>query len=144
MGPALTLVAALAGTPAGSAPDVLGGWAGTYEYAADSGRTAGSSAVVVVHTLRLAPAAGRPCRLTSAGFQTDTTILCDVTGSAQEITVAFRSYGDGRAVNAYGVAVYRPGQPLLRLRRLDRRLETEMLGLDADGPRTGALFAKTS
>lgn len=67
-----------------------------------------------------------------------------MTGSAQAITVAFRSYGDGRAVNAHGVAVYRPGQPLLRLRRLHRRLETEMLGLDADGPRTGALFAKTS
>ncbi|WP_407524823.1 DUF5991 domain-containing protein [Methylobacterium oryzisoli] len=144
IGPALMLAAALRGAPAGAAPDGTGDWAGTYAYAADGGRTAGGSAVVVVHTLRLAPASGRPCQLTSSGFQTDTTILCEVTGSAREITVAFRSYGYGRPVNAYGVAVYRPGQPLFRLRRTGRRFETEMLGLGADGARSGALFAKTS
>lgn len=103
---------------------------GHYRYEWEGGRTAGGTGIVVTYDLTLGP---RSCQLTAQGFQTNEQIRCEVANTAQATIVRFVSYGDGKVVNRYGVAVYKPGQELLRLRANGRGAPlTELLALKPD------------
>jgi hypothetical protein len=121
-------------------------WSGAYEYVDNAGQTAGGTAVVV--TYRLEIPAGPPSygTLRITGYQRDETLRCDVSATPMEMTLRFRSYGDGRTANAFGVAVYQPNQILLSLQPAGQAddLVTRWQGLRPDGARTesGKYFQK--
>jgi hypothetical protein len=95
--------------------------------------------------------AGGSAQLTVQGFQTDQTIVCDVEPTDDRIVVKFRSYANGKVVNEFGVAEYRPGEPLLTLARgrdsQKGSITTEWQGLSPpreDVPRIGVFFQKAA
>lgn len=96
---------------AGSAPDKAG-WSGRYHYDFDAGKNAAGTGMVVSYTLTLAPGA---CRFTAEGYQTDETILCEAKQTPAGLDIDFKSYGDGKATDAYGNAEYTVGQALFTL-----------------------------
>jgi hypothetical protein len=103
---------------------------GHYRYEWDGGRTAGGTGIVITYDLTIGP---RSCQLTALGFQTHEEIRCEVANANGATTVRFVSYSDGKVVNRYGVAVYKPGQELLRLRAGSAGvLLTELLALKPD------------
>lgn len=55
--------------------------------------------------------------ITAVGFQTDETILATAREDGADLVLRFKSYANGRLENAYGVAVYKPGDELVRLQR---------------------------
>jgi hypothetical protein len=115
----LPFAALVAGVPA-LAEDF--GWTGRYRYVESAGRTAGGSAVVIEHTLDLAPATG-VCRLRRHGFQTDETIVCGATLTPGRAAVRFQGYGDGSFRNRFGVERYRRNELLFELERPGRGAE---------------------
>jgi hypothetical protein len=103
---------------------------GHYRYEWSGGHTAGGSGIVVTYDLTLGP---RSCQLSAQGFQTNEQIRCEVANTAQATVVRFLSYADGKVVNRYGVAIYKPGQELLRLRAQGQGAPlTELLALKPD------------
>jgi hypothetical protein len=122
-------------------------WSGAYEYVDAAGQTAGGTAVVVAYRLEIP--AGTPSQgtLRITGYQRDETIRCDVFAAPAEMTVRFRSYGDGQTANAFGVTVFQPNQILFSLQTAGQTndLATRWQGLRPDGARTetGRYFQKT-
>jgi hypothetical protein len=103
---------------------------GHYRYEWDGGHTAGGTSIVITYDLTLGP---RSCQLTAQGFQTHEEIRCEVANTDGATIVRFLSYSDGKVVNRYGVAIYKPGQELLRLRAGSGGvLLTELLALKPD------------
>ena len=90
-------------------------WSGHYRYEWDGGRTAGGSSMMLTYDLRVG--SQQSCRLDITGFQTDEHILCEIGANADNLWIRFRSYADGKLVNRYNVARFKPGQDLFRLRR---------------------------
>ncbi len=127
-------------------------WAGQWEYTAPPANSAGGSPISMQY--RLAIDDGKPggsAQLKIQGFQTDRTIVCDLEPANDRIVVKFRSYADGKVVNEFGVAEYRPGEPLLTLARgrdsQNGGITTEWQGLSApreDVPRIGVFFQKAA
>lgn len=122
-------------------------WQGRYRYAHAAGRTAGGTGIVVTYELALLPPDVRDgCILTLRGFQTDETLRCRTRREGQDLSVAFHRYGDGGTVNKYGVAVYKPDEPLFTLAKgAGGRLVTRWQGLKPDGEGvagSGAFFAR--
>ena len=108
-------------------------WQGRYRYEHAAGRTAGGTGIVVTYDLVLLPPDVRDgCVLTVRGFQSDETIRCRTRREAQGLAVTFDRYGKGGTVNKYGVAVYKPGQPLFTLVK-ETKLATRWKGLRPDG-----------
>ncbi|MEQ4598423.1 MAG: DUF5991 domain-containing protein [Methylobacteriaceae bacterium] len=151
----LTVLALLASlsVPAG-AQDRAGGpaqegapkdWQGRYRYEHAAGRTAGGTDIVVTYDLVLLPPdVSDGCVLTVRGFQADETLRCRTRREGQDLALTFDRYGDGRTVNRYGVAVYKPGQPLFTL-ATGGALVTRWQGLKPDGQgvaESGATFKK--
>lgn len=120
-------------------------WQGRYRYEHAAGRTAGGTGIVVTYDLVLLPSdVGDGCVLTVRGFQSDETLRCRTRREGQDLTVAFDRYGDARTVNRYGVAVYKPGQPLFTLAK-GAAMATRWQGLKPDGQgvaESGAYFKK--
>ncbi len=140
---AAALATALLAGGAGAAGD----WQGRYRWEAEGGRTAGGTGIVVTYDLALGPPGARGgCVLTAQGFQTDERILCKAEAGARGLTIAFHSYGDGRTVNRFGVAVHEPGEPLFTLTRGEAGgLTTHLQGLrplNEGGPASGSFFAR--
>ncbi|SFL30045.1 DUF5991 domain-containing protein [Methylorubrum salsuginis] len=122
-------------------------WQGRYRYEHDAGLTEGGSSVHVTYELALGPAGARGgCLFTARGFQTDERIVCQTRAEGPNLTVNFHRYEDGRTVNKYGVAVYKPGEPLFTLSRADGAgLLTRWQALEPDGEsvsQNGAFFSK--
>ncbi len=120
-------------------------WQGRYRYEHAAGRTAGGTGIVVNYDLVLLPPDVRDgCVLTMRGFQSDEKIRCRTRRDGQGLEVAFDRYDDGSTVNKYGVAVYKPGQPLFTLAK-ETRLVTRWQGLRPDGEgvtESGSYFSK--
>lgn len=132
------LLALLALSPPALGQDsTTAGWRGLYRYESDGGTSAAGSGIVVTYELVLAPGASRgDCLLKAEGFQTGEQIICHVAGDAKRLAVNFHRYADGRLVNKYGVALYKPGQTLLSLERQEGKpgLTTTWEALRPDGP----------
>ncbi len=122
-------------------------WQGRYRYEHDAGLTEGGSSVHVTYELALGPAGTRGgCLFTARGFQTDERIVCQTRAEGPNLTVNFHRYEDGRTVNKYGVAVYKPGETLFTLSRAEGAgLLTRWQALEPDGEsvsENGAFFSK--
>ncbi len=145
------LTAALALLALAAVPAVAEGasrsWQGRYRYEHVAGRTAGGTGIVVTYDLALGPPGARGgCLLTMTGFQTDERLLCQTSAGGGDLTVGFHRYPDGRTLNRYGVAVYKPGQPLFTLSKgADGTIVTRWQGLKPDGEgvaESGSYFAQ--
>lgn len=114
LGAAIIAIAALGGADAQAQSTAA--WKGAYRYTFDGGKTAGGSPILITYDLVVAPGAARGgCLVSASGFQTDERIVCHAAGDAKALSVTFHGYDDGRTVNKYGVAVYKPGQTLFTL-----------------------------
>lgn len=100
-------------------------WAGTYTYAFNGGSNAAGTQTVVTYTLQLSAAT---CTLTAEGYQTGETVLCTSKPIADDVDVAFRSFGDGEPTDKYGNAVYSVGDLLFSLQRKDGKILTRWKG----------------
>lgn len=145
---ALAALAGLSGAALAQEPAQEGAfkdWQGRYRYAHAAGRTAGGTGIVVNYDLVLLPPDVRDgCVVTIKGFQSDEKILCRTRREGQDLAVAFHRYGDGGTLNRYGVAVYKPDQPLFTLTK-GARLTTLWQGLKPDGAgvaQSGAYFTR--
>jgi hypothetical protein len=110
-------------------------WAGVWEYAANSGTTAGGSPITLHYQLRVAERGATPeVTLVIRGFQTDETLLGTVDATPDRLTVRFHTYDGGSTLNAYGVAEHHAGDSLITLTREDVQqpdhVTTEWRGLD--------------
>lgn len=105
-----------AATPAATRSSDLASWAGRYRYTENAGRSAAGTGIVLDYELTIPPDA-RDAILRIVGFQADDTILGSLSGNADEVSVRFRSYGGGQAVNRYGVAEYEIGAELFTIAR---------------------------
>jgi hypothetical protein len=134
---------------AGEAPTVAGAipsWAGRYEFIDRAGETVGGTGVVTTYRLDVPREASSPGTLKVTGFQSDTTVNCELSATPADVSVKFLSYADGRTVNEFGVAVYQPHQVLFTLRRgPGGRVATTWQALRPDGVRepSGPYFEKT-
>jgi hypothetical protein len=119
------------------------GWDGRYAWQASYGQTAGGSTMVQDYRLTIT---GKLCSIAVDGYQTQDKLLCTVAGSADKITLRFASYESGAPTNAYGVQIYRVGQPLIALERLDsttvKTTGLGLSGLDGKLARPGIQFHK--
>jgi hypothetical protein len=127
-------------------------WAGQWEYTAPPANSAGGSPISMQYRLVVDDEkAGGSAQLKMQGFQTDQTIVCDIEPTDDRLVLKFRSYANGKAVNEFGVAEYRLGEPLLTLARgrdsQKGRITTEWQGLSGpreDVPRIGVFFQKAA
>ncbi|WHQ68588.1 DUF5991 domain-containing protein [Methylorubrum extorquens] len=105
-------------------------WSGRYVYDSDGGRTVGGSAITATYTLSIRPA-NQPsnCELSVDGFQTNQHIICSLEGTKDHIRIAFKSFGDGRLVNAFSISEFQSGEPLFDLEWAKGRLLTRWIGL---------------
>lgn len=108
-------------------------WDGVYAYTHDGGRTAGGSPIVVTWRLTLKDGA---CQLHGEGFQTLETLECSAAparpGGSEALEVRFLRYPPPAVGNRFGVAVYKPGEPLFVLSRTRGRLLTRWTGFVPD------------
>jgi hypothetical protein len=96
-------------------------WYGDYVYEHFAGETAGGSSINFTYRLHLGDDG---CRIDIEGYQTDQHIVCTARMQGQSLLIAFRSYPDGRTVNAHGVRVYPVGGHLLTLVHSTRGMVT--------------------
>jgi hypothetical protein len=140
------LAACNSSRPAEPAPS----WSGVWVYDAALPPTAGGSPVTMRYELTVAePGKSPAATMTIRGFQTDETLLGDVQVASSTLVVTFRSFGDGRTVNEFGVERYRPGSRLVTLSRESAQgmVTTEWEGLDPPAqtmPRKGVYFRARS
>ncbi|MBE9605153.1 hypothetical protein IAI18_09770 [Acetobacteraceae bacterium H6797] len=113
-------------------------WVGQYAYEWPGGRNAGGIAIFVDYKLTVGTGV-TDCRIDITGYQSDEHIRCEVAADATHLWIRFHSYTNGKLVNQYGTAVYRPGQELLRLTRSGNGpLLTEWGALQPSEKDTGA------
>lgn len=113
-------------------------WGTHYAYSYKGGANAAGTGVVVDYDLSLGP---QRCVFTAEGYQTDETILCVAHPSADKMRITFKSYGDGKVVDARGNSVYSAGDTLFDLERRGGRLVTRWEGypLPDDRPHAPAV-----
>jgi hypothetical protein len=143
------LSAVLAGPLAAAQPpgevSALRVWAGTYVYQLAGGATAGGVVVPATYRLTVKPEGPGPsATLEQTGNQVDRLVLCDADATASRLVVRFRSFADGRVVNAYGVAEFAAGETLFALQGVAgaRRpqLKTSWKALRPDGAAASGTF----
>lgn len=124
------------------------GWGGVYVYEGAFGRSAGGTPILVRYEIHFDDRDGT-CHIAIEGFQTEEELLCEGLVVGNGLTLRFRSYGDGSMANRHGVALYRPGAPLLELRRAGKGgadgIETRWVGLrtlDGKAPEPGRYFMR--
>ena len=112
---ALCVAQAAAAGPRAGAVDALDAWVGEYVFEEDGGRTAGGSAIYVVHQLSVSRD-GRAlrARLGSNGYQTYAAFECDARVEGGRLKLFFVRHADE---NVFLRGDYRPGDLLLSLAR---------------------------
>jgi Family of unknown function (DUF5991) len=102
------------------ANDPVSPWLGEYQFEGHGGNTAGGSPIMMEITLTISkPGSNDSCKLHMQGFQKDETIFCTTTGTDSKLDVRFKTYDDGRIVNAYDVARYKVSEVLFSLEKTD-------------------------
>jgi hypothetical protein len=92
-------------------------WVGDYIFGEDGGKTAGGSAIFVVHSLAIHREAGAlVAEITSQGYQTSRHVVGVVKVTGNVARIYFKSYGEG---NMY--QPYQEGDLLLTLKRVAQK-----------------------
>lgn len=111
----------LSGTVCSHASELaIGSWAGTYEYEATLGKTAGSTPVIIDMTLTLKP--DGTCELESEGYMKDEHILCTASQKDAGVEILFKGYSSEQVTHPVGN--YRPNDLLFKLTKKDGTLFT--------------------
>lgn len=104
-----------------SGNDAVGQWDGEYTYNAFGGHTGGGSPITMKMTLIKQSRVDKSCLLHVVGFQRLETIICTTTDHGNKLEIKFKSYDDGRIVNAIDVSVYKVGDTLFVLERSEAK-----------------------
>jgi hypothetical protein len=122
---ALCVAQAAAAGPRAGAVDALDAWVGEYVFEADGGRTAGGSAIYVVHQLSVSRE-GRAlrARLESNGYQTYAAFECEARVEGGRLKLFFVRHADE---NVFLRGDYRRGDLLLTLARAGRGRRARLL-----------------
>jgi hypothetical protein len=91
-------------------------WSGTYVFSGDSGETNGGTHMLRIFILKIDQ---NSCSVQREGFQLGDILQCEARRSPTELVVGFRSYENGSLLNEYGIAGFKPGDELFRLKRPD-------------------------
>ncbi|HEX8843025.1 MAG TPA: DUF5991 domain-containing protein [Pyrinomonadaceae bacterium] len=94
-------------------------WAGRYEHTANLGRTAGGTGIVVSYAITILP--DNTATIQANGYQTDDEILCEVRERGNKASLYFKSYPNGGELNQFGVQLYKKGDFILSLERINSR-----------------------
>lgn len=95
----------------------VGNWAGSYEYTASLGRTTGGTGIVINYTITIREDGS--ATIAATGYQTDDEIVCETRPQGKRIGLYFKSYPNGGDVNAFGTRLYKKGDFLLSLERIN-------------------------
>lgn len=106
-----------------------GVWNGTYIYSDTLGNTAGGSVITTNYKLTIDSSL---CTLNIEGFQLEERIICDAESNDNVLSVKFKSYADGSAVNAFGVAIYKVNDTLFSLAKSKDLLITKWVAEKPD------------
>ena len=121
----ILLPALLSHVPAGAQGQPRDEWAGTYEYTASLGRTAGGTGIVVNYTIEVTSGNSELGAVVEAsGYMTDDKLRCETKTQGNRIDFHFHSYPDGGTANAYGVELYKKGDLLLSLEKVVQQKRT--------------------
>ncbi|MFN8109327.1 MAG: DUF5991 domain-containing protein [Thermoleophilia bacterium] len=118
---------------------------GAYGWTQDLGTTVGGTPIIIQHRLQVRAAAAGAASLRgvlrSDGFQTRARLRVRLEPTDRFVDVRFVSYGDGKAVNPFGIAEYRRGELLFSLSGSLRNLRTRVYDWNVDvHARRGAYF----
>lgn len=103
-----------------TANETVGPWDGEYQFAGLGGKTGGGSPIMMEIILTINKSGSNEyCKLHMQGFQKDEIIFCLLTGSDNKLEVKFKTYGDGRVLNAYDVERYKVGEVLFVLEKAE-------------------------
>src|SRR5512139_3143079 len=121
-------------------------WYGDYSYTASYGNTYGGSPIIVRYTVRIRTEQ-QECEIEITGFQVFEEIVCSTKAKGRSLMLLFQSYKSGEVKNAYGVQIYRVGQPLLTFEHATRNGRRVLIthwngitGADGKRPRDGEKF----
>jgi len=120
--PILPAAAAIA---AFCASAVLGqsSWIGHYSFTEDGGKTAGGTAIVVTHELRIMDSDdGLIATIESNGYQTSKDLLCKVRISGNKAMLYFEGYGESNVFE-----MYTKGQHMLTLEQKTEKGKSVLL-----------------
>jgi hypothetical protein len=122
-------------------------WDGKYRYVHKAGKTAGGSNIVVTYEIMLSSPPEPSCSVSIVGFQSNEWLMCTQHADKDGLTLKFRFYDTGKVTNQYDVAVYKVGEPLLRLSKgKDGTPVTTWLGIlakEEPGRPQGKYFVRT-
>lgn len=94
-------------------------WSGEYLYEAYGGQTFGGSPITIQMTLALKRNGSmESCLLSADGFQRLDRIICTTSDKDSQLEVKFKSYADGRTVNAIDLEIYKVGETLFTLEKV--------------------------
>ena len=95
-------------------------WNGEYVYEAYGGHTFGGSPITIRMTLTIKKnGSDESCLLRADGFQRLDRIVCATSKQDNKLEVKFKSYTDGRSVNAIDIAIYKVGEVLFILEKVE-------------------------
>lgn len=95
-------------------------WNGEYLYEAYGGQTFGGSPITIKMVLTIKKNGSKEsCLLHADGFQRLDRIICTTDEKGNKLEVKFKSYSDGRTVNAIDLEIYKVGSTLLTLEKLE-------------------------
>lgn len=120
-------------------------WAGTYEYSASLGRTAGGTGIVIDYVVTISASNAKlGAVIRATGYQTDDEIRCDTRTRGRRISLYFNSYPNGGTRNQFGVRLYKKGDFLLSLEPANGKRYRVRWGKYNTELTRSVLFKKTS
>jgi len=103
-----------------TANEAVGPWDGDYQFAGLGGETGGGSPIMMEITLNIKKSGSdKSCKLHIQGFQKDETIFCSTIDSDNKLEIRFKTYDDGRILNAYDVERYKVSEILFSLEKAE-------------------------
>lgn len=105
---------------ADAADNLASAWSGEYRYEAYGGQTFGGSPITINMALTIKKSGSKEsCLLHADGFQRLDRIICTANEKGNKLEVKFKSYSDGRTVNAIDLEIYKVGETLFTLEKVE-------------------------
>ena len=114
-------------------------WAGTYSYQYVTRHAPYAPAPASVFNLTVK--SDGSCELTWQGYKKDDDIICNASGTSDELGIYYVSFADGGRSDSSGYEAYKPGEKLMELKRGKPagKLRTKWRALNEGGVLTDGL-----
>lgn len=116
-------------------------WAGSYSYRYVMEHASGAPAPAWVFDLTVK--SDGSCELTWQGYQRDDDIICEASGTTNDLQICYVSFADGGTSDPSGFEPYKPGEKLMELKEAvsEGRILTKWWALNKGGAlKDGARF----